>query len=402
METWKSGSNAVWLYLGKEEWTEERIAGLTTWCREQRVKRVIVYITIVPYPDEAALRRLQTVADACREAGLEAHGMVSTLQQRTEHPGNLPFADRDAYGVDAHGISTWDEPLQGKGYFLDPTSPEVADWLAGTLGRLLRDLPALSGIHLDFIRYYYYESELRIDTKNAGHWLYQPQPGQTLRIGVPDGSETTFFVASKTNAYNDPPIGRELVLRRSFRYCYCSRCIRSFEEASGVRLPAGLETAERAAWIDEHAASAWSAFRAEAVTSVVRQIRSELRTGHPGKQLSAAVWYNAPYGNELREEPLTPDSEIDRFGQDWAAWAREGLLDFVCPMDYWLTPASFGSIVAKQTAKAGGAIPVYAGLLTSGDYPFDAERLESYRAEALASGAEGLCFFHYGAWSQIL
>lgn len=54
--------------------------------------------------------------------------------------------------------------------------------------------------------------------------------------------------------------------------------------------------------------------------------------------LSAAIWYNAPYGNELIDKPLEHNSEYIHFGQKWWEWAEKGLIDFLCPMNYWLEP----------------------------------------------------------------
>jgi uncharacterized lipoprotein YddW (UPF0748 family) len=48
-------------------------------------------------------------------------------------------------------------------------------------------------------------------------------------------------------------------------------------------------------------------------------------------------------------------------GQDWPSWCREGLLDFVCPMDYVESPALFRGQVVPQK-RIAGKVPVYPGI----------------------------------------
>ena len=48
-------------------------------------------------------------------------------------------------------------------------------------------------------------------------------------------------------------------------------------------------------------------------------------------------------------------------GQHWGVWCREGLLDFVCPMDYVESPALFKGQVVPQK-RVAGKVPVYPGI----------------------------------------
>ena len=56
-----------------------------------------------------------------------------------------------------------------------------------------------------------------------------------------------------------------------------------------------------------------------------------------------------------------PDS-IASVGQDWGAWLREGIVDFVCPMDYDTDPASFAVSVRKQLALPRARGRIYPGI----------------------------------------
>jgi hypothetical protein len=65
-------------------------------------------------------------------------------------------------------------------------------------------------------------------------------------------------------------------------------------------------------------------------------------------QVSAAVFRNWPM-------------DRDSIGQDWGMWCEQGWLDFVCPMDYVDSNASFRNIVSLQKAFAA-KVPLYPGI----------------------------------------
>jgi hypothetical protein len=395
--------NAVWLYLGSSVRNDEEIAEFIDWCERNRVGKALVHLHLhFPY-EESVAKRVTALANACNDRGIELHGMISTLLQRTESRDRLLVKDPACYCVDAHGIANYEEPVAGGGYMLDPRHPDVIRTVSDGCVELLRQFPDLSGIHLDFIRYYHYESRLTIDTKSAGHWIGLPKPGRPIRLETEEGVRTTWFVEEARNQYNDPPIGDRLVLTHRYRFCFCDACLAGFEKESGIAIPDTLaDTAAKAQWLLERHPAEWAKYRADIVTGLVGAISDAVRRAHPRAQLSAAVWYNAPYGNELRDEPLLPGSEYECFGQDWAEWVRRGYVDFVCPMDYWLSPDSFRGVLDEQLRKAGGRVPVYAGLLRTPEFDIDLGGYEQYVGRTEAAGAAGICFFHYGSWKQLL
>lgn len=394
--------NAVWLYLGSEARDAEEIASLSDWCERNRVGKVIVYVKAADRFSESIKERIALLAKSCAERGIELHGMISTLQQRATERDELPFPNKECYCVDAHGISNYEEPVNGTGYMYDPRHPAVIRTVADTCVDLLRQFPGLNGIHLDFIRYYHYDSKLVIDTKSAGHWIGQPKVGQPIRLET-GGVATTYFVEEARQTYNDPPIGDKLVLSRLHRFCFCDSCLAGFEGHSGIRIPAELpDTAGKAKWLLTERSAEWAEYRAQIITDLVGTIREAIRSYRADAQLSAAVWYNAPYGNELRGEPLTPGSEYECFGQKWSVWVEQGYVDFVCPMDYWMEPGSFAGVVEEQVRKADGRIPVYAGVLKTPEYEITKERYAEYVRRAEEGGASGICFFHYGSWKAML
>ncbi|GIP35248.1 family 10 glycosylhydrolase [Paenibacillus sp. J2TS4] len=397
-----ASSHAAWLYLGKESRTKQDNDTLIDWCLRHRVGKLLLHLETGSKQDPDADKRIDEVIEACSSAGIEVHGMIGTLQHKATTREQLLVSKKDAYCVDYDGVSNWEEPLLGRSYVLDPSDPEAVSLIADHCRKLLVKHSGLAGIHLDFIRYYHYESRLIIDTRDAGHWTVIPRSGQSITLATANGVSATFFVEQANNRYNDPPVGDRLVLKRSYHYCFCKRCLDRFRLEYDIALPSQFkETRQQAEWIMTHHAAAWYAFRASLITNVVRAIRRTIKSVSESVQLSAAIWYNSPYGNELRSEPFRPNSEYEQFGQEWWEWVKEGLVDFICPMNYWLTPDSFGQVIRDQLAKSDNRVPLYAGLLRSSEFPIDDEKYKQYVSIALDAGATGISFFSYGGWKSL-
>jgi len=122
----------------------------------------------------------------------------------------------------------------------------------------------------------------------------------------------------------------------------------------------------------------WAAFRRERLTELVEKIAMAATAVRPGITLSAAV---VPDAAEARE----------RKGQDWGAWARDGLLDVVCPMAYTTDAQVFARQVASVMETVGD-VPVWAGI---GAYRLPAARTTEHIRLARQSGAAGVALFSY-------
>lgn len=77
---------------------------------------------------------------------------------------------------------------------------------------------------------------------------------------------------------------------------------------------------------------AWDAWRRDQVTALVAEVASAVRAADPTVAVSAAVIAQgeAPTANR----PFAATRPVVRYHQDWATWARTGLLDAVFPMVY--------------------------------------------------------------------
>jgi uncharacterized lipoprotein YddW (UPF0748 family) len=128
-------------------------------------------------------------------------------------------------------------------------------------------------------------------------------------------------------------------------------------------------------------AAEFLAFKSATMTAFVREAREALRAAHPGIQLSAAVY-------------PSPEAAA-RQSQDWPAWVKNGLVDFVCPMIYTESEAAFSALL--DTCCAAVPLPekqIVAGIGTGADESqldaFDAARqIQNTRTRRTA----GFAFF---------
>jgi uncharacterized lipoprotein YddW (UPF0748 family) len=161
-------------------------------------------------------------------------------------------------------------------------------------------------------------------------------------------------------------------------WCYCQTCRANFEEGIGERmtdwpkpvLAGGKYEAQYREW------------RRGVITSFVLTVRQMIRDVRPACKLSAAVF---PVPNACRDSVL----------QDWARWIRDGLVDFVCPMNYTGSLSEMRSQMKAELDAAGGKVPVYAGLMATlgpgQDQPADMAVAQIAAAREL--GAAGFILF---------
>jgi hypothetical protein len=128
-------------------------------------------------------------------------------------------------------------------------------------------------------------------------------------------------------------------------YCYCTGCSNRFQSQTGLTVtnwPAGvLATGTlRTTFLN---------WRRAQITRLVTAIHAGVKAIKPGVQVSAAVFPDAP-------------SAYDGVGQDWRLWITNGIVDFLCPMDYTTTLSDFTNLVAQQLTYAAGRVPIYPGI----------------------------------------
>ena len=160
--------------------------------------------------------------------------------------------------------------------------------------------------------------------------------------------------------------------------CYCDGCRKRFQQDTGIAVsnwPADLRAPE----IEDK----WLAWRAEQITIIVRETTRRVHEARPECKVSAAVFSSYP-------------GCYRSVGQDWVRWAKEGYLDFLCPMDYTNSDFSFAAQVIRQLSQVRGAVPVYPGIgAASSSSALTADRVAGQIAIARNLGTDGFIIFNY-------
>lgn len=127
-------------------------------------------------------------------------------------------------------------------------------------------------------------------------------------------------------------------------------------------------------------AGKWDEFRREQVTEVVRGVYRDVKRTKPHVAVSCAVFPNAD------------DAYIQRM-QDWRAWIREGIVDFVAPMAYTADTHEFAGQIKKAVdAPPGGRALAGVGVYRMPENPANCvEKIQCARE----LGSPGVVLFSY-------
>lgn len=129
------------------------------------------------------------------------------------------------------------------------------------------------------------------------------------------------------------------------------------------------------------AALFWAELRAQQVTAMVRTIRGAIRkSGRPEVVLSAAVF------------PDPDDAYLNR-GQDWQAWAAEGLVDDLYPMTYFGPTERVAGQLREIAQQRVSGVHYWAGL---GAYIKNPAQVATEAATAQELGYDGVALFGLG------
>ena len=124
--------------------------------------------------------------------------------------------------------------------------------------------------------------------------------------------------------------------------------------------------------------SAFLQWRRENITELLREIHDAVKEVRPDVQLTAAV-----YG-------YWPGARVS-VAQEAERWAKEGLVDALCPMNYSKDTVEAGQWLRQQLRALDGAVPVYAGLANY--MTASPEELVSQIKDARKCGADGFVTF---------
>ena len=124
----------------------------------------------------------------------------------------------------------------------------------------------------------------------------------------------------------------------------------------------------------------WMQWKREQVTALVRAIRGDLDVINPKLKLTAAV---------IADQ----SAALNRYGQEWPSWLREGILDAAIPMCY--SPST--TVVVRQISAARAIQTerhLYAGIAV---YNESAREAADKIRRARDLGADGIALFSYDA-----
>ncbi|MBU2537951.1 MAG: family 10 glycosylhydrolase [Proteobacteria bacterium] len=264
-------------------------------------------------------------------------GGVSPPENPT-HPGHpdQPWILSDNNGQPVSGYSERERRLGWiEGNYADPSSAEYRDLFVQVVQELLDRYP-VAGIHLDFIRY--------------------PGPGY----------------------------GKSDVLAEKFEQLWGIDPRFLPEQLSSETVSAWLEGKQSPAdRILTTAALFWNDFRAGQVSQLVREVRQAMNhRSTPRPTLSAAVFPE-------------PSAAYLENGQEWQAWAAEGLVDALYPMAYFGDTDRVGAQlrqIAHNTSRTHTVV-LWAGLGAADKYP---EQLGKEARIAGENNYAGVAFFSLG------
>ena len=162
--------------------------------------------------------------------------------------------------------------------------------------------------------------------------------------------------------------------------CYCQGCRKRFSLATRQHIrewPASVapETGEHR--------QAYTEWRTQQITRLVRLVHKRVRAVKPEIKISAAVYGGYP-------------ACVASIGQDWIAWAKAGYVDFVCPMNYTEDTGYFTELLEKQLALMPKGVAIYPGIGATASNSIltpDAVVGQIYLARYL--GASGWAIFDY-------
>jgi len=128
-------------------------------------------------------------------------------------------------------------------------------------------------------------------------------------------------------------------------WCFCDSCRKAFQKEVMRRF---RDWPEPVLEDGEHFKE-YRDFRRGLITSFVRETRKAIKRIKPEVQLSAAVF-------------AVPEQSRESVLQDWVTWANEGLVDFLCPMNYTENLSEMRARAKSGIDAVAGKLPVYEGL----------------------------------------
>lgn len=190
----------------------------------------------------------------------------------------------------------------------------------------------------DLIQRFKKEGRLAVDTS-----------GQTVKWMCPSSAENLRYekdaVRELVKNYGFDGVHLDYIRYKDSSVCFCVNCKEQFQKAAGI---SSIKWPEDAVVGGKHRAK-YEAWRAGNITRLVRDISAIVKEANPKASLSAAVYGKYPQC-------------VPSVAQDWYAWLKEGVVDFVCPMNYTADPAKFAEYLKMQADLPGAKGKIISGI----------------------------------------
>ena len=127
-------------------------------------------------------------------------------------------------------------------------------------------------------------------------------------------------------------------------------------------------------------------FRGENIRNLVEQVVRVVDEAGLSLSMAARADY---FGSALVE------------GQDWVQWARDGLMDSICPMNYSTDRAVYRERLSGQMSLIGKSVPIYdsIGRKSSAGEITPAQMIQQAE-DALQLGASGVAIYDLAAMGE--
>ncbi len=164
--------------------------------------------------------------------------------------------------------------------------------------------------------------------------------------------------------------------------CFCQECRKRFMLSSRINVQDWPQSVLPRTGQYSKAYTDW---RVEQITRLVRLIHKRIRKVKSGIKLSTAVFGGYP-------------SCVTSIGQDWIAWAKAGYIDFVCPMNYTEDNKYFTDLLENQLALMPKGVAVYPGIgATASNSILTPDGVVGQIHLVRFLGASGWCVFNYSS-----
>lgn len=274
----------------------------------------------------------------CKKNGIEVHSWVEDFYVGTmndvpsvkNHPDWVMYNDDGSYLQRNEG---------GLYIFIDPANKEVCDALIGYYKDLLKKVPDIAGLNLDYIRY-----PVSNRAEDTGY-----------TIAAMKG-----FAEKKGMKFNSSQLADRQKMSNKFKQL--------FDKAY---LLGGQNEADKN--FEE-----WVEYRTEIITSFVKRIKTEIKD-ESKIILSTSVFSSV-------------SESLNSKKQDWKAWFTNGWIDIATPMAYYTDSSDVLTNVNAMIAAAGNNCYYYAGLASSYS-GLPAYRNNDQIEAAYLAGANGYVIF---------